>query len=84
MWKQLASFVKQMLLLTEESKHHASDITKLQEQMRDLTLALEQLRYEIRRVSDRDESEREKMTLRLEAQLLRFERRLTSGDGRGE
>lgn len=41
-----------------------------------MSLAIERLRYEIQRVNDKDENEREKMALRLENELLKFERRL--------
>lgn len=37
---------------------------------------MQRLVYEIQRISEREMHEREKMQLRLENQLLRFERRL--------
>ena len=41
-----------------------------------MTIAVERLSSEIRRVRERDDNEREKMALRLENELLKFERRL--------
>ena len=40
--------------------------------------AFERLAYEIRRVNDKDDHEREKIILKLENELLKFERRLPS------
>jgi hypothetical protein len=48
----------------------------LQKQVRDLAAALEPLAYEIHRVGEKDEHERERLILRLENELLKFERRL--------
>ncbi|MBV9851166.1 MAG: hypothetical protein JO250_15970 [Armatimonadetes bacterium] len=45
-----------------------------------MALALQRLAYEISRVRDDAASEREKTALRLENQLLRFERRLPGGN----
>ncbi len=72
--------MRQVILLTDKTEHNANDIAKLQESMKDLTLAVEQLRYEIYTVRDKDEHERGMMLLRLENQLLKFERRLKPSD----
>lgn len=76
MWKRIFEMAKQMILLTEATQRNSERIDKLQEQVRDLTMAFERLRYEIQRVNDKDDNEREKMALRLENELLKFERRL--------
>ncbi len=44
-----------------------------------LTNIVERLAFKIRRVSDRESSEREKMALQLENEMLKFERRLPQG-----
>lgn len=49
---------------------------ELGQEVRDLTRAVERLAYEIHRVGEKDDHEREKIVLRLENELLRFERRL--------
>ncbi len=72
--------MRQVILLTDKTERNANDIAKLQESVKDLTLALEQLRYEVRGMREREDSEREKLLLRLENQFLRFERGLKSGD----
>lgn len=76
MWKRIFEMAKQMILLTEATQRNSERVDKLQEQVRDLTMAFERLRYEIQRVNDKDDNEREKMALRLENKLLKFERRL--------
>ncbi len=76
MWKQLFDTAKRVVLLVEESKRNRQDIEDVQAQMRAMSMAIELLRYEIQRVSDKDANEREMMKLRLENELLRFERRL--------
>jgi len=44
-----------------------------------LTVIMERLAFEIQRVSDRETTEREKMALQLENEMLKFERRLPQG-----
>lgn len=40
---------------------------------------VERVAYEVNRVADLDQHEREKLVLRLENELLKFERRLPTG-----
>ena len=49
---------------------------ELRQELRSMSEVLQRLVYEIHRVGERDEHEREKMKLWLENQLLKFERRL--------
>ena len=51
---------------------------KAEQELKELTAAVQRLAFEIRRVSDNESHEREKMALRLENTLLRFERSLPS------
>jgi predicted nucleic acid-binding Zn-ribbon protein len=76
MWKQIFDMAKRLLLLTEDTKRNRDEIKEMREQIRDLAAAIERPAYEVRRVGDRDEGEREKLALRLENELLKFERRL--------
>jgi len=80
MWKRFFEVMRQVILLTDKTERNANDIAKLQESMKDLTLALEQLRYELYSVRDKNEHERSMIQLRLENQLLKFERRLKPGE----
>ena len=45
----------------------------------EMARAVERLAYEIKRTQDEERHEREKTALRLEDELLKFERRLPSG-----
>jgi hypothetical protein len=76
MFKRLLEMAKQLLTLTQETQHNKAEIKELRQETRSLTEVVQRLVYEIHRVGERDEHERDKMKLWLENQLLRFERRL--------
>lgn len=77
MWKQVAESLKQLLLLTtEQTQRNRREIKEMRQEMQDLTRVVERLAYEVQRVRDHEVHEREKMALRLENEMLRFERRL--------
>lgn len=76
MFKRLLEMAKQLLTLTQETQHNKAEIKELRQELRSLTEVVQRLVYEIHRVGERDEHEREKMKLWLENQFLRFERRL--------
>jgi len=80
MWKQIFEMAKRLFMLAEDTKRNRDEIKELREEVRRLTAALERLAYETRRVGDRDENEREKLALRLENEMLKFERRLPQGE----
>ena len=67
---------KRLLILAEDTKRNHDEIKELREEVRRLAAAFERLAFEIRRVSERDEHEREKLVLQLENRLLRFEKLL--------
>jgi len=48
---------------------------RFRRELREVVSAIERLAYELRRTSDRERSEREKLALTLENQLLKFESR---------
>lgn len=79
MWKQIFDMAKRLLLLAEDTKRNRDEIKELRQEVRNLTAAVERLAYEIHRVSEKDDHEREKIVLKLDNALLRFERRLPSG-----
>ncbi|MGH9898584.1 MAG: hypothetical protein ACRD4L_07025 [Pyrinomonadaceae bacterium] len=78
MWKQILEIAKRLFLVAQDNQRNRDEIKELHQEMRNLSRAVEHLAYEIHRVSDRDNNEREKIMLQLENELLRFERRLTS------
>jgi predicted nucleic acid-binding Zn-ribbon protein len=76
MLKQLYELARRILFLSRELDECKEQIRGLQKQMEELTATVHRLAYEVRRVNENDAHEREKMALRLENALLRFERRL--------
>lgn len=78
MWKKLYDVLSRLLALTQKVERHDKEILGLQQEVKNLAAVVQRLVYEIQRISDRETHERDKMQLRLENQLLRFERRLPS------
>jgi len=76
MWRRIADLARLLLTFGEGLQQYRSDRKELQREVRDLTAAAQQLSYEIRRVSENDSHERERLALRLDNELLKFERRL--------
>ena len=74
MWKQLISIVKKIFTLAEQTERNEGEIKEIRRELREVMSAIERLAYELRRTSDRERSEREKLALSLENQLLKFER----------
>ena len=56
---------------------HDKQIEELRQEVRELTGMIHRLAVEVNRLADRQSSDREKMELWVENQLLRFERRLS-------
>ena len=83
MWNKLFEIVRWVILFAENSKQVREEVNTLQHEVkrqndlaeareRELHSAIERLVYEIRRVADYDEHEREKLLLKVENQLLRL------------
>ena len=75
------------ITLSKQADQNTTDIKELQREVREIHSWLEWLVYELQknreeteRVRKDEQNEREKMTLRLENELLKFERRLPSGE----
>ena len=79
MLRQLYDYAKSLLLIKEQTEKNAADIREVRQELKELTAAVQRLAYEIHRVHENEGHEREKMALRLENALLRFERRLPPG-----
>jgi hypothetical protein len=76
MFKQLLELAKRALAVVRDSQENKTRIKELQQQVEELTAAVQWLAYELRRTAENDAHEREKLALRLENMLLRSERRL--------
>ena len=79
MWKQLTEWLTQMIVLARETQRNSDDIKQMRREIDELARALERLAYEVRRGQDEERHEREKLALRLENEMLKFERRLPNG-----
>lgn len=83
MWKRIYDLAKLVLSYGQQLKHHQSSIETLEDEMKQVTAALNQLYFEMRsmrdefrHVQDNERHEREKLLLQLENERLKFERRL--------
>jgi hypothetical protein len=76
MFKSLADLIKQLLSLTRDTQENKQQIKDLQVLVRELSKRLELFAFEVQRLKENEVHKREKMMLRLENSLLRFERRL--------
>ena len=76
MWKQLAEFFQHVLFLTQETQKNQEDISRLTKEMREVKDALTLLAFEVSKLRDNEQHEREKMALRFELELLRSGRQL--------
>jgi chromosome segregation ATPase len=79
MWKSLYEAIKSIFIISERVDRHDKDIESLKRDVQKLTLAIQALSHEINDISNREKSEREKLALQLENNLLKFEKRLPSG-----
>jgi hypothetical protein len=65
-----------VISLGQKVERHDKQIEEMRQELRDLTLLVHQVVMETRHRDEKQTLEREKLLLRLENQLLRFERRL--------
>ena len=86
MWQKIVELARLVWSLGQKTERNSEDIHTLQAENKRLTAAVTQLIFEVQRLRDeighlrKDEmNEREKMALRLENELLKFERRLPPG-----
>lgn len=79
MWQKIADLTKLVFSFGETLQQNRSDIKELQREVRQLTTALQLLAQEVRHMRETQQTEQEKTLLRLENELLKFERRLPPG-----
>lgn len=78
MWDKIWDLLAKTITLSKQTDQNTSDIKELQREVRELHTWLERLAYEVKKTRDDERHEREKLALRLENELLKFERRLPS------
>ncbi len=76
MFKQLFELGRQALFLLRDVEQNKQEIAKLRRELDETNSAVLQLAVEMQRISEREIHERERLELRLENALLRFERLL--------
>ncbi len=76
MWQQIYDSLKKLLLLKEQTDKNTADVKELQREVKELTAVVQHLIYEVRGNRNDEAHERENMALRLQNELLKFERRL--------
>ncbi len=83
MWKSIYESLKQILLLTEQTQQNRTEVAavraelaEMREEMRTLATVVQHLIREMNHNREHETDEREKMALRLENEMLKFERRL--------
>jgi archaellum component FlaC len=74
--RPLIEYIHDLLLLARETKENRDDIEKLQTRVEDLTQKVQALTFEFERFREEERHEREKLMLRIENALLKFERQL--------
>ena len=91
MLRGLYDLSRQIIFLARDMQQSKLEIGELQDEMKSVRQELRQLQEDVRMLAltlrhsmERERQEREKLTLALENQLLRFERRLGPGSGSTE
>ena len=84
MWEKIWDLLSKVATLTKDTDRNSQEIKEIRSDIRDIYSKLERLAYEIQKTREEDRHEREKLALRLENELLKFERRLPSGDEKGK
>lgn len=82
MWEKIWDLLSKVATLTKDTDRNSQEIKEIRADIRDIYSKLERLVYEIQKTREEDRHEREKLALRLENELLKFERRLPSGDSK--
>ena len=76
MWKQVLQVAARFWKVAEETQRNSTEIRELRQELNDMGKVLDQVLHELQRQRENEAHEREKLALRLENELLRFERRL--------
>jgi hypothetical protein len=80
MWEKFYNGLMTLITLGVKLETHEKEIETLKRENRELAGMLHEVLAELRNVSQNRESDRREIALFIENQLLKFERRLPSGD----
>ena len=81
MWQKLLAYFSHVLTLAEATQENKSEIKEIRQELRDLTLTVHDVMHNLRTLRAEQQHQAEKLALRLENELLRFERRLPPSKG---
>ena len=76
MLKQFVEYVLDLLNTARDTRANKEALADLREEVDQLASAMERVTFELRSLRDEERHEREKLLLRLENALLKFERQL--------
>ena len=82
MWKQLFTLAGRFWRIAEELERNKAAITESRQELRDMGRVVDWLVFEARHSRESEARERENLALRLQNELLRFERRLPPAKGK--
>jgi hypothetical protein len=79
MFKKLLEILRTQVFLARDVQENKENIARLRREFDELTELVVQLQFEIQLLREQDKHEREKLLLKLENAMLKFERQLPSG-----
>ena len=83
MWKKILSLLDSVLRLSQELERNRVEIKEIRKDLLELTLLIQRVSHQVNLNSQQETSEREKLALQIENQLLRFDRRTVAFDSDG-
>ena len=60
MWNQIADFAKQLFMQSQETQKNKGDIKELQKEVKELSATVQRLIYEVHRMGENEQHERER------------------------
>lgn len=96
MWKQILEFARDIFLLQRDMQQNKDEIKECKQELKEarretkelqtefnkLLLLVQKLNSDVQHVAEKEEGERAQIKLELENALLKFERRLPSGENK--
>ncbi len=79
MWEKIYNFGRLLFNLGEDLKENRANTERLEQEVRDLTLVVRQLAFELQRTRENQAHELEKIELRLKLELLQSGKQLPPG-----
>ncbi len=76
MWEKFYNFGRMLFNLSEDLKENRANTERLEQEMRDLTMLVRQLAFELQRTRENQKHELEKIELRLKLEMLQSVKQL--------